>query len=175
MNVAPAQPTWTPAPTPQPVDPNKPTLPGLGTNLVAHVGYYEPTAQMKAFAIVDANVPTTVFSSVEDAVRAGAQLVTTDRAAAKHGFFHWRQDQVNGLAVLDADKGFRLSRITQPIDEYARPVRGSMFYQQYTTGEKALVAQRDEPSTQALVGATQWFDLRSGALVGPSPIPASNA
>ena len=152
-----------------PTDPHQPTLPGLETDVLARYASYgnELTAEVKIRRDKPVDVP--VFSAFDDAVSAARTIMVADRKEARWGLFNRNPGRVESIALLDAKDGIQLVRTTLAVDRYKEPVPGQMFPgQNWWVGTPDAIV-REQPSTLAIVGADNLFDLRSGTPAAPVP------
>jgi hypothetical protein len=159
--------------TPAPVvpDPNQPPLPGMGLDVVARAAFYGDRDRTVAVKIrADRPIDAPAFASYDDALTAANQLMVRDRHDARWGLFHRNPGRADAIALLEAAEGVKLVRVDQVADAYKEPVPGQMFPGQNWWRSPASSMQRTEPSVLAVVGAEHVYDLRSGAVVEPTPL-----
>jgi hypothetical protein len=105
--------------------------------------------------------------SFDDAVAAAKDVLAQDRRDTRWGLLRRHQGRVDALAVLEAERGWKLVRVDAPVDSYIDTVPGAMFPGQTHTVDplnsifRKGDVRRERADVAALVGATHTFDLRA--------------
>ncbi len=152
-------------------DPHQPPLPGLEPDVLARYGRHAGDVRDEVKIRRDKPIDAPVFTTFDDAVDAARTIMIADRADARWGLFKRNPGRVESIALLDAKDGIKLVRTTLGVDRYKEPVPGQMFPgQNWWVGTPGAIV-REQPSTLAIVGADNLFDLRSGAPAAPVAFP----
>jgi hypothetical protein len=111
----------------------------------------------------DLPVPGNIFTSLRSAAITGSELVNAEREAKADRWLGKKYHQTPSVAILSAKDGYQLVRTDTNIDNWHQDMAGFIL-PKYSARQPAQIAIRANPDVAMLVGATNFFDLRSGEM-----------